>query len=433
MAKRIKFPLKMKNGAEVRTLDELKENYDLESVLGYFADGRLATWLADRYYDDLCNAINSLNTNDDGFQEALCKCLGIEYISNEYYNLSEISRQRERLTYLKSIIADENILKHSNSIALNQEELLAKINEGHKDIYIGKGTFEISLLYENITYHGFENPIVTILATDNVNFKAKNINFENIVFGWDVSKVSDDDEMLIAEKNLRENKWQSVLPILQKYAEMNHPRAILLLERIFFSYDSNDELQKKYSEQGQKLCSVQSFIMNGTDITNNHLAILKYLADKGNLLDMTLYGYTLREFGKKNNNYQTNDIYSYLSAAADGGEPWAMTLLGYCYQYYGFEQNYSKALEWYKKAADTGYISACGSLGSLYGEGLGVEKDYAESFKWFSKAAEQNAYWCQGNLGLYYEKGFGVSIDYDKAVHWYRKAADGGNIWSVKN
>ena len=49
MARKIRFPLKMKNGAEVRTLDELKENFDLESVLGYFADGKLSTWLADRY------------------------------------------------------------------------------------------------------------------------------------------------------------------------------------------------------------------------------------------------------------------------------------------------------------------------------------------------------------------------------------------------
>ena len=46
MARIIRFPLKMKNGAEIRTLDELKENFDLESVLGYFTDGKLATWLA---------------------------------------------------------------------------------------------------------------------------------------------------------------------------------------------------------------------------------------------------------------------------------------------------------------------------------------------------------------------------------------------------
>ncbi len=47
MARKIRFPLRMKNGAEVRTLEELRENFDLESVLGYYTDGKLQTWLAD--------------------------------------------------------------------------------------------------------------------------------------------------------------------------------------------------------------------------------------------------------------------------------------------------------------------------------------------------------------------------------------------------
>ena len=53
MAKKIRFPLQMKDGAAVRTLEELREHFDLESVLGYFSDGKLKTWLADRYYDEM--------------------------------------------------------------------------------------------------------------------------------------------------------------------------------------------------------------------------------------------------------------------------------------------------------------------------------------------------------------------------------------------
>ena len=63
MARKIRFPLKMKNGAEVHTLDELKENFDLESVLGYFTDGKLATWLADRYYDETAEAVSALSAD----------------------------------------------------------------------------------------------------------------------------------------------------------------------------------------------------------------------------------------------------------------------------------------------------------------------------------------------------------------------------------
>ena len=63
MARKIRFPLKMKNGAEVHTLDELKENFDLESVLVYFTDGKLATWLADRYYDEKAEAVSALSAD----------------------------------------------------------------------------------------------------------------------------------------------------------------------------------------------------------------------------------------------------------------------------------------------------------------------------------------------------------------------------------
>ncbi len=43
MARKVKFPLIMSNGSDVRTIDELKESFDLESVLGYYANGKLVT------------------------------------------------------------------------------------------------------------------------------------------------------------------------------------------------------------------------------------------------------------------------------------------------------------------------------------------------------------------------------------------------------
>ena len=52
MARKVKFPLKLADGTEARTLDELREHFDSESVVGYFHDGRLLTWLRSRYYDD---------------------------------------------------------------------------------------------------------------------------------------------------------------------------------------------------------------------------------------------------------------------------------------------------------------------------------------------------------------------------------------------
>ena len=70
----------MVNGVQVRTLDELKENWDLEKVLNYYLNGKLQTWLTDRYYTELADAVASLSDIDDNteLQHKLCGIFGIE-------------------------------------------------------------------------------------------------------------------------------------------------------------------------------------------------------------------------------------------------------------------------------------------------------------------------------------------------------------------
>ena len=53
MAKLTKFPLEMANGAKVRSIEELRENADVKSIVAYFLDGRLGRWCNAWRYDDL--------------------------------------------------------------------------------------------------------------------------------------------------------------------------------------------------------------------------------------------------------------------------------------------------------------------------------------------------------------------------------------------
>ena len=46
--KKIRFPLEMSDGTRVHSLDELREHFDLGSVLGYYKNGKLLAWLNDR-------------------------------------------------------------------------------------------------------------------------------------------------------------------------------------------------------------------------------------------------------------------------------------------------------------------------------------------------------------------------------------------------
>lgn len=79
MAKKIRFPLKMNNGIEVHSLEELNENFDLESVLGYFTEGKLEIWLADRYYYEKAEAVSALLQDMPNLNQKLCEILDVEY------------------------------------------------------------------------------------------------------------------------------------------------------------------------------------------------------------------------------------------------------------------------------------------------------------------------------------------------------------------
>ena len=61
--------------------------------------------------------------------------------------------------------------------------------------------------------------------------------------------------------------------------------------------------------------------------------------------------------------------------------------------------------------------------GVRYYFGEGVEKDYTKAFEWFSKAAEQGDADAQFSLGVMYSEGQGVGQNYEKAFEWYSKAA----------
>ncbi|MCQ2573379.1 MAG: hypothetical protein MJ182_05755 [Treponema sp.] len=96
-------------------------------------------------------------------------------------------------------------------------------------------------------------------------------------------------------------------------------------------------------------------------------------------------------------------------------------------RYYDCQQDYAKAVEWYKKSAEQGFALGQNNLGLMYENGQGVPQDYAKAVDWYKKSAEQGFAISQNNLGDMYEYGKGVPQDYAKAVDWYKKSAEQGN------
>ena len=78
--RQIKFPLNMKNGAKVRSLEELRENADLESVMGCYFSGALSRWCAAFGYGELPPRFDALKAEH---VRQVCDTLGLSFPDDE--------------------------------------------------------------------------------------------------------------------------------------------------------------------------------------------------------------------------------------------------------------------------------------------------------------------------------------------------------------
>ena len=158
----IKSPLKMKNGAEVRTLDELKENFDLESVLSYYLNGQLVTWLRNYYYDNIADKVEALDSASDDIPRQLCNIIGVEYVEVGI-TIDDIKEKLEHRKILQGLLPEEEL----QFVATNDTELRKLLENGAEKVYLAFGSFYITddsaeyvLIKQtnpNITYFYFVN------------------------------------------------------------------------------------------------------------------------------------------------------------------------------------------------------------------------------------------------------------------------------------
>ena len=53
----------------------------------------------------------------------------------------------------------------------------------------------------------------------------------------------------------------------------------------------------------------------------------------------------------------------------------------------GVAQDYSRAMDWFRKSAGQGNAEAQANIGHLYRAGYGVERDYVLAYAWYGVAA----------------------------------------------
>ena len=85
-----------------------------------------------------------------------------------------------------------------------------------------------------------------------------------------------------------------------------------------------------------------------------------------------------------------------------------------------------KALDYYKRGAQSGDPEAATALGIIYRDGDGTKVSYQDSFRWFSRASELGSVEGQYHLGTFYLDGNGVDRDLERGKKLIIRASNQG-------
>lgn len=209
MAKKIKFPLRMKNGAEVRDMEALRENFDIESVTEYFINGTLARWLDVYYYDDVLQKIQGLKKEDDDFGRKLANALGVDWDDKAQTNLHSFMKATELKEKLRPYISGEELEK-IQYIADTQQELERLAGKGCTPIYLFGEAFRIKRWMGYMECIGLNSPVISLEIESREEFQKRKIKLTDVEY-------ADKKMKEIVSGNTGTELYQGLLDGLGKY------------------------------------------------------------------------------------------------------------------------------------------------------------------------------------------------------------------------
>lgn len=113
--------------------------------------------------------------------------------------------------------------------------------------------------------------------------------------------------------------------------------------------------------------------------------------------------------------------------AAAGDTSAMLSLAANCAIEGGSEQDYEKAFQYCKEAAEDGDMDALMPLATMYHRGRGVARDDHEAFQLFLKAAELDYPEAMVSVAWMYGRGAGTVRSPEKALEWLTKAEKQGS------
>lgn len=392
MAKKIKFPLKMRDGVQARNIDELREFFDIEKALEYLIDGKLLTWLQDRYYMQEAESISKLDTYSTDVKERLCEILGVEMeVEAQDVDVEEIERRKEKLLKLKKYTDDEDIWNKVDYVAFDQEELADLLDDECSEIYLCDGKFCIPVSECNKKYVGIHNPVVSFSGDVSTSI----LREQKI----ELLYVEYEDNIINPALSLfYEFKWSEAVNELKSAAGKGDVESIYALEEIYGL--GGDGISIDLEERNR-------WIQRGMDV--------------GDVLSKIMYALYVEADKEQTKTICCENRTEIMKMAENN--PMAADLLGLMYMNNTDEdKNYVEANKWFEKALDMGYIRSANSLGISYETGRGTEKNLGKAMELYRIAAEKGYANAQYNLSRAYYYGWDGKMDVHLGKEWAEKA-----------
>ncbi len=398
MARKVKFPLELKDGYLARSnIEEVRTHFDLEKIIAQFHNGRLKIWLDDHYLPEMAEQVAVLDGDAPDLAAQLCVILGVEGVATEHVDSSLIQKREEKRQRLSQYTTNPILCDMAEFAAFEQSDLDRLIKEGAQEIILCNANFRIPLNVKNKTYLGVGNAVAVIDSKTAVDFEALGIHFVDLPFDEKYRDTVADEPRRYFEQGQQyeeQGKDKKAVECYQKAIDLGYDDAILALADL-------------YEKQGEEEAMIRLLVKAGNQ--ENLKAIEKL---------QTYYDERMDDVKEA----------KWTEKGALCGDSSAMWQIGSFYKNgFGVEEKPEKSFYWFQKSAMAGHSDGMWFLGDCYRDGYGTEQDIEKAIQWYEKSAEKEN--CYGMLRLadLYDTGEFVEQNSELAAKWYRKAADAGN------
>lgn len=217
MARKVKFALEMADGTKVRnSLEELREHFDMESIISYYLSGKLLEWLEDRYYDDEAAKIEELDKDSPNLKAQLCAIIGVDASDFDALDVEALERLNEKKVYLRQKTSDESIIENAMITAITQQDLADLLDLESPVIYLCGEKFNIPIRMERKKYIGvLGTPKIEIRANSIDDLNKRDIIFENVILPWTKQISSNNVDEIKKESSINQSDKNELYPILK--------------------------------------------------------------------------------------------------------------------------------------------------------------------------------------------------------------------------